>query len=139
MKGNVSGLFKSVQDLDILCTLRGEIISSLIGDEAGLFETDICGVLVKEIAGQISRIMTSRVEKLHDLESMARDLLRKFTGMCHHVDQANCSGGCDCECLGSGYFETFQSGSDTVFEVAPGQTCDEGICNAIPENHERNT
>jgi hypothetical protein len=80
LREHISGLFKGIENLDILCTLRTEIISALVEDQTGDFEMGICGVLVKEIAEQITRIITMRVERLHELETMAKGIIDQFNG-----------------------------------------------------------
>jgi len=80
LKERVSGLFKGIEDLDSLCTLRNEIISALISEGTGEFEMGICSVLVKEIAEQITRIIILRVRRLHELETMAKEIIDKFNG-----------------------------------------------------------
>ena len=80
LREHVAGLFKGVEDLDILCTLRAEIISALADEETGKFEMGICGILVKEITKQITMMMTHLVRKIHQLEDMATEIIDNFRG-----------------------------------------------------------
>jgi hypothetical protein len=77
LRDNVLGLFVDVQELDMLCSLRGEIVSLLVetDDDVSPFEERICRILVDEIARQMTRLMTDRVKKLHDLEPLATELI----------------------------------------------------------------
>ena len=83
LRDKVGGLFVEIQQLDMLCSLRGEIISILLDSEEDvtLFEERICNVLVNGIARQIKRLMIDRVRNLHDLESMAMDLTVNSKGI----------------------------------------------------------
>lgn len=80
---NSGALFLEIQELEILCGLREQVISSLIetDDEIGPFERRLCVVLVKEIASQITRLMTAQVQKIHELETEARDLISRPKGI----------------------------------------------------------
>lgn len=81
LRGKVVGLFGEVQELDMLCSLRREIISLLVetDEDVSPFEERICHILVDEIARQMTRLMTDRVKTLHDLEPFASELVTKFT------------------------------------------------------------
>ena len=83
LQDKVGGLFVEIQQLEMLCSLRGEIISALmeLEEDVTLFEERICKVLVNGIARQITRLMIDRVRSLHDLESMASDLTVNFKGI----------------------------------------------------------
>ena len=83
---NVEGLFMGIRELEVLCTLRGEIISALTETdvENGPFEKRLTVILLNEIAKQLTRIMANRVKTIHDLESSARHLITKFTGSQRH-------------------------------------------------------
>ena len=82
LEESAGGLFDDMQDLDILCSLRGEIISSLIPEDEDVspFEEKCCGILIKATAAQITRIMQTRVKRLHELEDMARALIANVKG-----------------------------------------------------------
>jgi hypothetical protein len=76
---NVSGLFIKIQELEILCKLRGEIISLLVLDEeASAFERKVCETMVNEVATQMIQLMTTRIKKIHELENIARELIAGF-------------------------------------------------------------
>jgi hypothetical protein len=82
LEKSAEGLFTDMQDLDMLCSLRGEIISSLIPEDEDVspFEEKCCGILVKATASQITRIMETRVKKIHELEAIARELIANVKG-----------------------------------------------------------
>jgi hypothetical protein len=82
LRDKVIGLFVEVQELDMLCSLRGEIISLLVetDEDVSPFEERICRILVDEIARQMTRLMTDRVKKIHDLEPLATELIANFKG-----------------------------------------------------------
>ena len=73
------GLFVGIQELDVLCGLRGEIISALDDDTS--FEARLRGLLTLKIAEQITRLMTSRVQRIHHLETAARDIINRSKGL----------------------------------------------------------
>jgi hypothetical protein len=83
LKENIGGLFIDIQELEMLCSLRGEIISLLYETEEEVtpFETRLCAILVKEIAAQMTHLMTNRVKKLHELETSAKSLIADFKGI----------------------------------------------------------
>jgi hypothetical protein len=83
LKESAGGLFIGIQELDVLCRLRAEIISAL--DDDTTFEERLRGVLIREIAGQITRLMTLRVQRIHQLEDIAREIIEGFKGMCFDV------------------------------------------------------
>jgi len=75
-------LFVDIGELDILCTLRSEIIAALrTDDETNVFEKQISTVLVTKIAQQLTRLMTTRTKVLHTLITMATDILTHVKGM----------------------------------------------------------
>lgn len=82
LEKSAGGLFTDMQDLDVLCSLRGEIMSALISEEEDVspFEEKCCGILVKATSAQIIRIMETRVKKIHELEAMARELTANVNG-----------------------------------------------------------
>lgn len=82
LEKSAEGLLTDMQDLDMLCSLRGEIISSLIPEDEDVspFEEKCCAILVKATAAQITRIMETRVKKIHELEAMARELIANVKG-----------------------------------------------------------
>lgn len=77
---NVTGLFVKVQELEILCELREEVISLLVDsdEETSVFERKVCEILVKEVATQMIRLVTARIKKIHVLESRVRKLIAGF-------------------------------------------------------------
>ena len=79
---NVAGLLVDIRDLEVLCTLRGEIISLLSETEENRipFEDRLNDILIKELAKQITRLMRARVKKIHELESSAKELVSRFKG-----------------------------------------------------------
>lgn len=83
LKENIGGLFIDIQELEMLCSLRGEIISLLYETEEEIspFETRLCAIIVMEIAAQMTRLMTNRVKKLHELETSAKSLITDFKGI----------------------------------------------------------
>lgn len=83
LRDKVGGLFMEIQELAMLCSLRGEIISLLleVDEDISPFGERICRILVDEIARQITKLMTDRVRKLHDLEPIATELITSFKGM----------------------------------------------------------
>jgi hypothetical protein len=80
LKENVSGLFVRIEELDILCVFRGEIVSLLVDlvEEVGAFGRKVCEILVKEIATQMIRLMSTRIKRIHELERSARKLIDGF-------------------------------------------------------------
>lgn len=82
LENSAGGLFTEMQELDMLCSLRGEIISSLFSEDENVspFEERCCGILVKAIAAQITRIMESRVNRIHELETIAREMIANAKG-----------------------------------------------------------
>ena len=82
LEKTAGGLFTDMQDLDVLCSLRGKIISSLIHEDEDVspFEEKCCEILVKATSAQIIRIMETRVKKIHELEDMARELIANIKG-----------------------------------------------------------
>jgi hypothetical protein len=83
LRDKASGLFIEMQELEMLCSLRGEIISLLLetDEDVSPFTERICNILVDEIAKQTTRLMFDRVRKLHDLEPMAIELIINFKGI----------------------------------------------------------
>ena len=82
LEDNVGGLFIDIWDLEILCTLRGEIISlfSETEENSTPFEERMNIILVDELAKQITELMRARVKKIHELESSAKELISRFKG-----------------------------------------------------------
>lgn len=80
---NSGALFVEIQELEILCGLREQVISSLVetDDEIGPFERRLCAVLVNDIASQITRLMITGVQKIHGLETEARDMILRSKGI----------------------------------------------------------
>lgn len=83
LEENIGGLFIDIEELEMLCSLRGEIIPLLLEteEEPSPFETRLCSILTMEIAKQITRIMSDRVKKLHNLERSAKILISEFKGI----------------------------------------------------------
>lgn len=79
---NVGGLFVEIRDLEVLCTLRREIISLLSETEENStpFEEHLNVILLNEISNQITRLMGARVKKIHELETIAKELISRFKG-----------------------------------------------------------
>lgn len=82
LKENAESLFEEIQELDLLCALRGEALALLIEteDEPRIFRKKICDVLMNEIAGQITRIITGHVKKLQSLGDAAKEIISDFGG-----------------------------------------------------------
>ena len=79
---NVERLFIDIQELQILCTLREEIISlfSETEENSTPFEERLNIILVNELAKQMTRFMRDRVKKIHELENSAKELISRFKG-----------------------------------------------------------
>jgi hypothetical protein len=82
LTASAGGLFLEIQELDILCALRREIVSSLVEMDEGSsrFDVRICGILVREIAAQITRLMRLRVMKIHELVDIAKNFISNSSG-----------------------------------------------------------
>lgn len=82
LETSAGGLFTEMLELDMLCSLRGEMISSLIPEDEDVspFEKKCCGILGQAIAMQITRIMESRVKKLYELGDIAKELIANVKG-----------------------------------------------------------
>jgi hypothetical protein len=78
LKETAGGLFVGIEELDVLCRLRGEIISALDDDTS--FEARLRGLLTLKIAEQITRLTTSRVQRIHQLETVAREIINRING-----------------------------------------------------------
>jgi hypothetical protein len=132
LQDKVVGLFVEVQELDMLCSLRGEIISLLVetDEDVGPFEERICAIMADEIARQMTRLMTDRVKKLHDLEPLATELIANFKGL-PLADFSDCSGRCIDLAMGATIFETTQTGADIILENGSGTTAPQRLCNSL--------
>jgi hypothetical protein len=84
LKETAGGLFVGIEELDVLCGLRGEIISELDDDTS--FEARLRGLLTLKIAEQITRLMTSRVQRIHQLETAAREIINRINGLFVNCD-----------------------------------------------------
>lgn len=137
---NAGALFVEIQELEILCGLREEVMSSLVetDEEISPFEGRLCVVLVKEIAAQITRLMTSRVQKIHGLEIEARNLISGFKGIppCGSSDH---SGRRFVISLGTNWVQTDENGTDIGIENVSGATVVQDIRIPICDIDERYT
>jgi hypothetical protein len=90
---SVAGLFIEIQELEILCSLRVQIMSLLVGtdEEPGPFEERVSKIFIGEIAAQMTRLMMSRVKLVHQLEQLAKDSISNFKGI-HNWRCSDCSG-----------------------------------------------
>jgi hypothetical protein len=135
---NAGALFVEIQELEILCGLREEVMSSLVetDEEISPFEGRLCVVLVKEIAAQITRLMITRVQKIHGLEIEARNLISGFKGIppCGSSDR---SGRRFVISLGTNWVQTDENGTDIGIENLSGATIVQGIRNPICDLDER--
>jgi len=135
---NVGALFVEIQELEILCGLREEVMSSLVETEEELspFERRICVILVKEIAAQILRLMTARVHKIHGLEIEARNLISGFKCIPPRGSSDH-SGRRFIISLGTNCVQTNENGTDTSIENVSGATVVQGIRKPICDLNER--
>jgi hypothetical protein len=135
---NAGALFVEIQELEILCGLREEVMSSLVetDEEISPFEGRLCVVLVKEIAAQITRLMIARVQKIHGLEIEARNLILEFKGIprCGSSDH---SGRRFVISLGTNWVQTDENGTDIGIENISRATIIQGIRFPICDIDER--
>jgi len=135
---NAGALFVEIQELEILCGLREEVMSSLVetDEEISPFEGRLCVVLVKEIAAQITRLMTARVQKIHGLEIEARNLISGFKGI-HPCGSSDHSGRRFVISLGTDWVQTDENGTDIGIENVSGATVVQDIRIPIRDIDER--
>ena len=79
---NAGALFVEIQELEMLCDLREEIVLCLVepDEEISPFEGRVLDILDKEISTQIIRLMTTRVQRIHESEAEARALISGLKG-----------------------------------------------------------
>jgi len=135
---NAGALFVEIQELEILCGLREQVMSSLVETEEEIspFESRLCVILVKEIAARITHLMTARVQRIHSLETEAQNLISGFKGI-PPWGSSDHSGRCFVISLGTHCVQTDENRTNIGIENVSGATVVQGIRNPICDLDER--